>query len=71
MGEKVLMPMPGKIVEVKVKEGDTVEEDQELLIFEAMKMENPLFSPAAGTISELNVADGQSVEADFVVALIE
>ena len=71
MSEQVMMPMPGKIMEIKVKVGDSVEEDQELLIFEAMKMENPLFAPTSGTIKELNVSEGQSVEADFVVAVIE
>ncbi|MBN1612914.1 MAG: biotin/lipoyl-binding protein [Deltaproteobacteria bacterium] len=64
-------PMPGKILEIKVKVGDTVKEDDELAVLEAMKMENLIYSPAGGTIKEIKVTAGQNVETDQVIMVIE
>jgi len=50
--EEVLAPMPGNIIEVMVNVGDEVKEDDELLILEAMKMENPICAPTDGTVKE-------------------
>ncbi|MCX7971156.1 MAG: biotin/lipoyl-binding protein [Negativicutes bacterium] len=55
-------PMPGKIIQVKVKPGDPVEKDQVVIILEAMKMQNEIRSSVAGTIKAVNVATGQSVK---------
>jgi len=63
--------MVGKIVKVDVKVGDKVGEDDQIAILEAMKMEMPISSPAAGTIKEVFVEAGQEVEADTVIATIE
>jgi len=63
--------MVGKIVKVDVKVGDNVNEDDQIAILEAMKMEMPIASPAAGTIKEVFVQAGQEVEADTVIATIE
>jgi len=54
-------PMPGKIIDVMAKNGDVVEQDQPLLIMEAMKMEYTLKAPRAGIIKDLNVAVGDQV----------
>lgn len=59
---KITAPMPGKIVRVLVKPGDTVEEGQGLLIMEAMKMENELKAPRKVQVTEIRVQTGQSVE---------
>ena len=67
--DRVLAPMPGRIVAIKVAIGDSVEADQELLVMEAMKMELMLRAPRAGTIAELRAAAGDFVEADTVLAL--
>jgi len=67
----VTAPMTGKIVKVKVKEGDQVKAGQVLCVIEAMKMENEISAPRAGTIREVNVADGTPVnegETLFVIA---
>lgn len=64
-------PMPGKILELLVKEGDTVEEMQPVLILEAMKMENELKSPSRGVISTLHVQQGDNVEKNQLLLDIE
>jgi biotin carboxyl carrier protein len=63
--------MAGKIIEVKVNIGEQVQEDDELFILEAMKMEMPIVAPEGGTIKEIKVEAGQPVEADQVLALLE
>ena len=66
-GNQVLAPMPGRIVVVKAKPGDTVEQGQDLLVMEAMKMELALKAPRAGTLAEITAAQGDFVEADTVL----
>lgn len=66
-GVAVLPPMPGKILEVRVKEGDSVTAGQLLLVLEAMKMRNEVLSPAAGRVEGLRAAPGQSVRAREVL----
>jgi biotin carboxyl carrier protein len=63
--------MAGKVIEVKVKVGDTVSEDDELLILEAMKMEMPIVASAAGKVTEVKCSKGDSVGADDVLVVIE
>ena len=64
---RFLAPMPGKIIKVLVKRGDFVEARQAVVIVEAMKMENELRSPKAGTVSDVRVTEGASVEAGAVL----
>ncbi len=64
---RVLAPMPGRIVLVKAKAGDPVREGQELLVMEAMKMELALKAPRDGTIESVHAAQGDFVEADSVL----
>jgi len=71
MATEVTVPMVGKIVNVSVKVGDTVNEDDQIATLEAMKMEMPIVSPTAGVIKEILVSAGQEVEADTVLAIIE
>jgi 3-methylcrotonyl-CoA carboxylase alpha subunit len=66
-GNQIVAPMPGRIVLVKAIAGDTVEEGQELLVMEAMKMELALKAPRAGTIASVSAAQGDFVEADAVL----
>lgn len=71
MSTEITAPMAGKIIEVKVNVGEQVQEDDELFILEAMKMEMPIVAPESGTIKEVKVEAGQAVEADQVLALLE
>jgi len=63
----LVAPMPGRIVLVRATAGDVVEEGQELLVMEAMKMELALKSPRAGTIESVSAAQGDFVDADAVL----
>ena len=67
----VTAPMAGKVIDVKVNVGDTVNEDDDLIILEAMKMEMPIVAPASGTVKEVKCKKGDSVGADDVLAVIE
>jgi acetyl-CoA carboxylase biotin carboxyl carrier protein len=69
--EEVLAPMPGNIIEVVVSVGDEVKEDDELIILEAMKMENPICSPVDGIVKEIKVKEKDVVEADQLLVVIE
>ncbi|MFH0995236.1 MAG: biotin/lipoyl-containing protein [Pseudomonadota bacterium] len=68
---EIQVPMSGMIARILVNVGDQIDEDDELLILEAMKMENPIFSTAGGVVKEIKVKVGQSVSADQVLVLIE
>jgi acetyl-CoA carboxylase biotin carboxyl carrier protein len=71
MATEVTVPMVGKIINVLVKVGDKVDEDDQIATLEAMKMEMPIVAPAAGTVKEIFVSAGQEVEADTVLATLE
>ena len=70
MDVEILSPMPGTICQVNVSAGDHVAEDQELLILEAMKMENPIIATGSGTVSQVNVTAGEQVATKQVLAVI-
>jgi biotin carboxyl carrier protein len=63
----VKAPMPGLIIDLKVKPGDAVQQGETLLVLEAMKMENIIKSPGAGTVKSVKVEKGQSVEKNQVL----
>jgi biotin carboxyl carrier protein len=64
-------PMPGLVLEILVEAGQTVEKGTQLLILEAMKMENVLKSPAEGVVKKIEVVKGQAVEKNFVLLTFE
>ena len=69
--DKIEAPMPGLILEVSVKNGQEVKEGDNLLILEAMKMENVITSPRNGTIKKIAVKQGQAVEKKTVLITFE
>ena len=69
-GTEVRSPMPGNILQVNVNPGDTVKEGQQLMILEAMKMENEILAPCAGKITSIGVAKGSSVESGALLCTI-
>ncbi len=70
-GDRVLAPMPGRIVLVRVAVGDSVAEGQELGVMEAMKMELALKSPRAGVVAEVRVVEGDFVDGDAPLIILE
>lgn len=64
-------PMGGKVIEVKVKVGDTVNENDEVVVIEAMKMELPVVATSSGTVKEVKCSNGDAVEADAVLVVLE
>lgn len=67
---KVVAPMPGKIIDVKVKVGQTIKEGDLIAVLEAMKMENEIFSAQGGIIASVNVTAGAMVESNDVIVTI-
>ena len=69
-GQTVEAPMPGKILDIKVKVGDAVGYGQCVIVMEAMKMETEIVAPAAGTVAAINVSTGDSVETGAVLVTL-
>ncbi|MDR3367330.1 MAG: biotin/lipoyl-binding protein [Prevotellaceae bacterium] len=67
----VKAPLPGVVLDVYVKEGDTVKVGQKLLLLEAMKMENNLEADHAGTVTSVKVRKGDSILEGAVLVIIE
>jgi len=57
----VLSPMAGQVMKIKVAVGASVSLNQEVIVLEAMKMETPIYAPAAGTVRAINVKEGEAV----------
>jgi biotin carboxyl carrier protein len=68
--QRLLAPMPGKVVRVLVNKGDPVRARQPIVVIEAMKMENELRAGRDGVVLELPAASGQSVEAGMLLAVV-
>ena len=68
---QVFSPMPGQIVSISVSPGDTITAGSELLVVEAMKMQNVVKSPIAGKVKAVLVKDGQSIGTDKILIEIE
>lgn len=69
--QRVIAPMPGRVLRVLVAVGDEVGHRQGLVVVEAMKMENELGAPKAGRVTEIAVIEGVSVEAGRLLMVIE
>ena len=70
MDQEMLAPLAGQVLAIKCAVGDTVEEDEEVLVIEALKMETPVFAPCDGTVKEIRVKEGDSVEEDDVLLIL-
>lgn len=63
-------PMPGRVVSIKVKEGDSVKTGSPIMVLEAMKMQNEIISNMNGIIREIRVSEGDLVESEDVLVVI-
>ncbi len=68
---EILAPLAGKVWDVLVEVGAKIEEDDEVLIIEALKMENTVYATSGGTVKEIKVKKGDSVEDGDVLIVIE
>jgi len=71
MAIDVVAPMPGTIAEIIVEVGDQVKADEELVILEAMKMENPVIAPSDGVVKEVKVEEEDKVDTNQVLIVLE
>lgn len=69
-GETIAAPMPGNIIRVDVKQGDTVKSGQILVILEAMKMENEIVAPKDGTVVQVVTSKGSVVDTGAPLVVI-
>lgn len=69
--QRIIAPMPGKVLRVLVKPGDEVHGRQPLVVVEAMKMENELSVPRGGRVRDVVVQEGVSVEAGRLLVVVE
>jgi biotin carboxyl carrier protein len=69
--QRLVAPMPGKVVRVLVKSGDPVTARQPVVVVEAMKMENELRASRVGTVAEIHVREGMSVDAGALLLVIQ
>lgn len=70
-GETVTAPMPGNILSVNIKVGDTVKKGDVLMVLEAMKMENEIMSPCDGEITFVGTSKGSTVNTGTVLCSIK
>jgi biotin carboxyl carrier protein len=70
-GGEVTAPVAGSVFDVKVKAGDQVQQNDTLLVLEAMKMESNVPAPQSGTVAEVLVNSGDSVTAGQVLVRLE
>ena len=71
MAQEITAPLAGKVLQMDLEVGAKIEEDEEALIIEAMKMETPIYAPCNGTVKEIKVKEGDTVEEDDVLVIIE
>ena len=69
-GNKVVAPLPGRVISLKVAVGDSVAVGDEVAVLEAMKMENSITSDYAGTVQQIVVAEGENIATDAVIMII-
>jgi len=69
--QRLTAPMPGKVVRLLVKAGDTVAARQPVVVVEAMKMENELRASRDGTVTEIHAREGVSVDAGALLVVIQ
>ena len=70
-GVDIVSPMPGKVFKLVAQPGEQVAEGQVVMILEAMKMENEIVAPQAGTVDAILVKEGDLVETDTVLATLK
>ena len=71
MSQEITAPMAGNIWKIHVGVGDQVKYEDELMVLEALKMENPIYAPVDGTVAEIKVSENDAVEANQVLIVLD
>jgi len=71
MAQEIVALLDGKVCQLHISAGDKVEEDEEILVIEAMKMETPIYTPCDGFVREVRVKAGDEVTENDVLAVID
>lgn len=71
MTTEVQAPLAGNIWQILVAVGDEIEEDDEVVVIEALKMEHPVYAPCGGKVSGIRVKEGDAVEDEQVLMTID
>lgn len=71
MAQQIRATLPGRVVKIFLEAGAAVEEDDEALVIEAMKMETPVYIPCDGIVKAVKVKEGDPVEEDDELIIIE
>jgi biotin carboxyl carrier protein len=71
MAEEIRAPLAGTVLSVLVQPGVKIDLDDELLVIEAMKMENLIYAPCAGAVKDVKVSAGEKVDAGDLLLVIE
>jgi acetyl-CoA carboxylase biotin carboxyl carrier protein len=71
MNEELLAPLAGTVIQMDINVGDKVEEDDDALVIEAMKMETRIYVPCSGVVREVRVKKGDKIEEDDIIAVIQ
>lgn len=70
MSIEISSPMPGTVVRILVKEGDTVQEGESVIVLESMKMENHISTKYSGTVEEIQVSEQDKVASKAILMII-
>jgi acetyl-CoA carboxylase biotin carboxyl carrier protein len=70
MEHNITAPLAGKVLQLNLQIGERVEEDDDALVIEALKMETVVYAPCDGTVKEIRVKEGDQVEEDDVLAVV-
>lgn len=71
MTEEILAPLAGTVISIEVALGEDVEEDQDVVILESLKIETPIFASSNGKVKEIKVKKGDKVEEDDILIVLE
>lgn len=71
MTMEITAPLDGNVFQIHIRPGDRVEEDEEILVIEAMKMETPIFAPCDGIVREIRVKERDQVAENDVLVIID
>ena len=70
-GKSIVSPMPGKVIKINVRPGESIQQGSVVLILEAMKMEQEIKASASGTVKEVCISEGDTVKKEQTLIIFE